>query len=91
MSFMSDAVHHDGDDDKDNADDRGQAGQRALHVARLGLAEEGVRAAGDRAGQALPRALLQQDDDGQEYAGQDFTMERISFRVPMFIPRILID
>ena len=69
---MSDTVHNDCDDDEDDADGSGQTGQRALHIACLGLAEEGVCTAGDRAGQTLTSTLLEQDDDGQEYAGNDF-------------------
>ena len=80
VRFWSENVDSDHSHGKDDGGDGGQFGQRGLHAAGLALAEEGLRAAGDGAGQPLPRALLQQDhrDEDDAANGQNNRNDQLS-------------
>ena len=72
MSFILDTVHHDCQNNEDDACGCGQTGQCTLHAAGFGLTKKGIRTAGDGAGHSLTCALLQQNNDGQEYTDDNF-------------------
>ena len=69
LCFLSrnDDVHGDDDDHKNDCYDGGRLGKDLIHCGALALAEEGLGAARNAAGQTLVLAGLHQNSDYQKY------------------------